>query len=201
MNQVIKKLGLSQEKAQELIDKYLKDPIAKLHCQESEAIMRDLAVRLGEDKEIWGIVGLLHDIDWDLTKNDLGQHCIKAKELLENEGATDFLIETVVSHGYSWEGATSQELIGKKRTTKIQHALVAAETLTGLIVASALVRPDKKISNVSPVSLLKKFKNKNFAARCNRELIKECEELGISLEEFLELGLKSLQNIAVKLGL
>ena len=201
MNQTIEKLGVSYEKANELLDKYIQDQIVKFHCIESEAIMRNLATRLGEDEEIWGIVGLLHDIDWDLTKNDLGQHCVKAIEILKNEGATDFLIETVVSHGYGWEGATSPELIGKKRTTKIQHALVSAETLTGLIVASALVQPDKKLANVSLHSLQKKFKDKGFAARCNRELIKECEELEITLDEFLEIGLKSLQGISDKLGL
>lgn len=201
MNQIIEKLGINLESARELLDKNLEDPIAKLHCIESEAIMRDLAVRLGEDKEIWGIAGLLHDIDWDLTKNDLSQHCVKAKEILKNAGATDFLIEIIVSHGYGWDGATAPELVGKKRTTKIQHALVAAETLTGLIVASALVQPDKKLSSVTLNSLLKKFKDKSFAAKCNRELIKECEKAGISLNEFMELGLKSLQNISDKLGL
>jgi uncharacterized protein len=201
MGKTIEQLGFSLEQANVLLDKYIKDPITKLHCIESEAIMRSLAEHLGEDEEIWGIVGLLHDIDWELTKNDPTEHCVKAVEILKSEGATDFLIETIISHSYGWSGATVLALINGKRTTKIQHALVAAETLTGLIVASALIQPDKKLASVSLDSLKKKFKNLKFAAKCNRELIKECEEIGISLDEFLEIGLKSLQGISGKLGL
>jgi putative nucleotidyltransferase with HDIG domain len=163
--------------------------------------MRSLAKRLGEDEEIWGIVGLLHDIDWESTKNDVTQHCVKAIEILKNEGATDFLINTIISHGYGWEGATAPELINKQRTIKIEHALVSAETLTGLIIASALIQPDKKLASVNLNSLKKKFKNEKFAAKCNRKLIKECEQIGIGLDEFLEIGLRSLREISDKLGL
>jgi len=201
MNKTSEQLGIDYSRAQTILDKYVKDPIVKMHCIESEAIMRDLAKNFGENEEVWGIVGLLHDIDWDLTKNDTGQHCVKAKEILKSEGATDFLIETIVSHGWGWKGATSSDLIGKQRTTKLQHALVSSETLTGLIVASALVQPDKKLSSVSQYSLMKKFKDKGFATRCDRELIRECEKAGIELEEFIELGLKSLKCISEKLGL
>lgn len=201
MSQTIEQLGISLEQAIELLNKHIEDPVTKLHCLESEAIMRSLARRLGEDEEIWGIVGLLHDIDWELTKNNPIEHCVKAIEILKNEGATDFLIETIISHGYGWVGATEPRLINGKRTSKIEHALVSAETLTGLVVASALIQPDKKLASVSLDSLKKKFKNNKFAAKCNRELIKECEEIGIGLDEFLEIGLKSLQGISDKLGL
>jgi len=201
MSQTIEQLGVSFEQANILLDKYIKDPVIKLHCIESEAIMKSLAKRLGEDEEIWGIVGLLHDIDWELTKNDPTGHCVKAVEILKSEGATEFLIETIISHGFGWTGATDPKLINGKRATKIQHALVSAETLTGLIFASALIQPDKKLSSVSLDSLKKKFKNEKFAAKCNRELIKECEEIGINLDEFLEIGLRSLQGISNKLGL
>ncbi len=192
-------LGLTKQQADELLEKNITDPVTKLHCIESEAIMQALAKKFGEDEEKWGIIGLLHDIDWDLTKNNSVEHCIKSQEILREAGATDFLIETIISHGYGMEAIPA--LLDKQRSTKLQYSLVAAETLTGLIIASALMQPDKKLASVKLSSLKKKFKNKGFAARCNRELIAECEKAGVPLDEFLELGLGALQGINDKLGM
>jgi uncharacterized protein len=192
-------LGITKEQADKLLDEYVKDPVIKLHCIESEAIMKSLAKKFSEDEEAWGIIGLLHDIDWDLTKNDYQNHCIKCQEILRQAGASDFLIETVVSHGYGMEEIPA--LKDKERTTKLQYCLVAAETLTGLIIATALIQPEKKLANVQLKSLKKKFKNKSFAAKCNRETISECEKAGVPLDEFLEIGLTALQGISDKLGL
>jgi len=193
-------LGINYEQAQELVEKYVIDPVTKLHSRESEVFMRALAKHFGENEEQWGIVGLLHDIDWDLTKkDDMQKHCIKSQEILREAGASDFLIETIVSHG--WDNEYIPALQDKKRSTKIQYCLAAAETLTGLIFASALMQPDKKLANVSSRSLKKKFKNKGFAAKCNREIIMECEKAGIPLDDFLQIGLSSMQNIAGELGL
>lgn len=201
-------LGINKEQAEKLLDEYVKDPITRLHMIESEAIMRALVERFYEGEtpavaqamaDKWGIIGLLHDIDWDLTKADTKEHCVRAENILREAGATDFLIETIQSHGYGMVEIPA--FTDKQRTTQIQYSLVAAETLTGLIVASALMQPDKKLSSVSIESLKKKFKTKKFAARCNRDLIAECEKAGISLDEFLALGLKALQNISGKLGL
>jgi uncharacterized protein len=192
-------LGLLKPQADALIEKYITDPITKLHCLESEAIMQGLARRFGEDEEAWGIIGLLHDIDWDLTKKDTTQHCLKCIDILKDAGATDFLIETIVSHGYG-EGRSGAPQ-DKIRSTRLQHSLAAAETLTGLIIASALMQPDKKLSSVKLTSLKKKFKSKGFAAGCNRDIILECEKAGVSIDEFLGIGLESLQKISDKLGL
>lgn len=192
-------LGLNYQQAQELVGKYVTDPMTRMHLRESEVIMRALAERLGQDAEAWGIIGLLHDIDWDLTKADPREHCIKMCDIVREAGGSDFLIETIASHGYGLESIP--ELSGKQRTTTIQHCLVAAETLTGLIFASALMQPDKKLASVSIESLQKKFKNKGFAARCNRELIMECEQVGIPLNEFLQIGLTAMQEIAEELSL
>ena len=192
-------LGLTYQQAQDLIHTYIADPMTKLHLRESEVLMRAAAKRLGEDEEQWGIIGVLHDIDWDLTKNDPREHCIKMQEILREAGGSDFLIETIASHGYGLE--VIPQLFDRQRTTVIQHCLVAAETLTGLIIASALMQPDKKLASVSLESLKKKFKNKGFAARCNRDLIAECEQAGIPLDEFLQLGLTAMQGIAGELGM
>ena len=195
----MEKLGLAKEQADKLVEEYIKDPVTKLHLLESEAIMRAMAKHFGENEDEWGIIGLLHDIDWDLTKENQAEHCVKAVEVLRNAGASDFLIETIQSHGYANE--MIPELTNKKRETKIQNCLVAAETLTGIIVASALVQPDKKLASVKIKSLKKKFKDRSFAAKCDRELIRECEKAGISLEQFLEIGLTALQGISENLGL
>ncbi|MFZ2188925.1 MAG: HD domain-containing protein [Candidatus Moraniibacteriota bacterium] len=191
-------IGITKEKAEQLLDEYIKDPITKLHMLESEVIMRALAKRFGEDEESYGIIGFLHDIDWDLTKNNTSEHCVKCQEILREAGGSEFLIETIQSHGYGMDSIPAFR--GKERSTNLQYCLVAAETLTGLIIASTLMQPDKKLSSLTLQSLKKKFKNKGFAARCNRELIKECEKAGIPLDEFLEIGLVALQRISDKLG-
>jgi len=192
-------LNITIKEVDELVNKYISNPITKLHLLETETIMSALAKRFGEDEEKWGIIGLLHDIDWDLTKDNSTEHCIKCQEILKEAGASEFLIETVISHGYSND--MIPKLKDKKRTTTIQHCLVAAETLTGLVIASTLMTPDKKLSNLSLKSLKKRFKAKNFAAKCNRELISECEKVDIPLDEFLQIGLSSLQSISDEIGL
>jgi putative nucleotidyltransferase with HDIG domain len=192
-------LGLDRKKAGELLDKYVADRNTRAHLLETEAIMRGLAGHFGEDEEKWGIIGLLHDIDWDLTKDDLPNHTVKSVEILKEAGASDFLIETVVSHCYGSE--TCGEHRNKKRESRLEHCLAAAENLTGLIVASALMQPDKKLSSVKLSSLKKKFKTKGFAANCNREIMMECEQAGLTLDEFLEIGLRSMQDIADEIGL
>jgi uncharacterized protein len=193
------KLGITKKQADKLVKEYIQDPVTKLHLLESEAIMWAAAKHLGEKEDDWEIIGLLHDIDWDLTKENQSQHCVKAQEILKKVGGTDFLIETIQSHGYANE--MIPELAEKKRETKIEHCLVASETLTGIIVAAALVQPDKKLASVKLKSLKKKFKDKSFAAKCDRELIRECELAGIPLDQFLEIGLTALQGISDKLGM
>ncbi|MBU0569919.1 lysine--tRNA ligase, partial [Patescibacteria group bacterium] len=129
-------LGIDYQGAKKLLAEHIKDEITKLHCIESEAIMRGLAKHFGEDEETWGIIGLLHDIDWETTKDDTSKHCILSAEILKKAGATDFLIETIQSHGFGsgWREDVyygPEEFKEKERSGKIQHALVAAETLTG----------------------------------------------------------------------
>lgn len=192
-------LGINKQQAQQLVEQFITDKITKLHLVETEAIMRALARHFGENEEEWGIIGLLHDIDWDLTKNNTSEHCVRAVEILKQAGASEYLVENIISHAYGHPAIPAYS--DKTRQGRLQHGLVAVETLTGLIIASALVQPDKKLAGLTPESLMKKFKSKSFAARCDRALIGECEQAGISLEEFLNLGLKASQTIAGELGL
>jgi len=179
-----------------LVGKYVTDPITKMHLRESEVIIRALEKHFGEDEEKWGIVGLLHDIDWDLTKNETEKHCVTAVKILKDAGASDYLIETIISHCYGFG-----EYQAKIRETRIQYALTAAETLTGLIIANTLVQPDRKLKSVKTESLMRRFKDKSFAAKCSRERIREGEKTGLTLEQFFTIGLKALQEIDQELGL
>jgi putative nucleotidyltransferase with HDIG domain len=192
-------LGITNEQAKQLVDKYITDDITHMHLLESEAIMRALAKHFNEDEEQWGIIGLLHDIDWDITKNDEKEHGNKMPKILRESGGTDYLIETIESHIYGH--SLNERFKSKQRQGKLQHSLAAAETVTGLIVAAALVQPDKKLSSVKLSSLKKKFKQKAFAAGCNREIIRECEKIGLTLDEFLQISLNAMQSIAKDIGL
>lgn len=195
----MEELGINYKEAQDLVGKYISDPITKLHLRKTEVFMRAIANKFNEDEEKWGIIGFLHDIDWDLTKNNPSEHCIMMQKILKEAGGSDFLVETIISHGYSND--LILKLKEKKRSSKIEYCLAAAETLTGLIIAFVLVRPDKKLKSVSLKSLKKKFKSKSFAVKCNRDIILECEKAGISLDEFLQVGLSALQSISDELGL
>ena len=186
-------LPISRDKAIELLKKY--NPETEKtdwnHFLESEAIMREVAKKLGENEEYWAMLGLLHDIDWGITKQNTVEHLTKAPEILRDAGFDDEFINNIVSHGCGFECAGLKD---KKRTKKEEFALAASETLTGLIHAYALMR-GKKISDMEVSGLKKKFKDKAFAAGCDRGIIKECENLGISLEEFLGLSIDAIKKI------
>ncbi|HLD39138.1 MAG TPA: HDIG domain-containing protein [archaeon] len=168
------------------------------HYLETEAIMEALAERFGENAEYWGMIGLLHDVDWALTKNDLKEHCIKAAEILKHNGFDEKFIQIVQSHGYGYDEIPS--LKDKQRTEKIEHALVAAETLTGIIYAYALIR-GRKISDMNATGLKRRFKEKSFAQNCNRELIREIEKTALTLDEFFELSINAFKKIKEEIGL
>ncbi len=162
------------------------------HCFASEAVLRAMARRLGRNEEEWGIAGLLHDIDVEITQADPFTHGPYAEKML-NGKITPEMLNAIVMHN---EVAT-----GKERTTEFQHALAAGETITGLITATTLVYPDKKIASVKAKSVTKRMNQKAFAASVKRENIMECEKIGIPLDEFAEIAVKAMQEIHEILGL
>lgn len=190
-------LPLTREQAWELVKKYNSHGQDLIHYLESEAIMRELAKKLGEDEEYWGMLGLVHDIDWGLTKEDISTHLTKAPEILKEAGFDQEFIDVIISHGYGFDVAGLKD---KKRTEKIQHALAASETMTGLIHTYALMR-GKRISDMQAKGLKKKFKDKTFAAKVSRDVIREAENLGLTLEEFFEVGIEGIKKIANDVGL
>jgi len=193
-----KKLPINREQAIELLKKYPQEESDMNHYLESETIMRALAEKFEEDGEYWGMLGLLHDVDWALTKNEVAEHCIKVEGILKNAGFDEEFIQIIQSHGYGHE--VIPKFKDKQRTEKIEYALAASETLTGIIYAYALMR-GKKISDMEVKGLKKKFKDKAFAANCDREIIKEIEKTGLTLDEFLELSINAIKKIKDEIGL
>lgn len=188
-------LPINRPEALELVKKYNKEQSDINHYLESEAIMRALASHLKSNVEYWGMLGLLHDIDWGITKNNSKEHLTKAPQILKDAGFNQDFINTIVSHGYGFDCAGLKE---NKRSQDIEHALAASETITGLIHAYALMRP---ISQMEASGLKKKFKDKKFAAAVSRDIIKEIENLGISLDEFFSLSINAIKGIANEVGL
>lgn len=180
------------EEAVQLLNEHIESENMKKHCLASEAVMRALAHRLGRDEDEWGLAGLLHDIDVEITNADPYTHGPYAARLLKGK-VTDDALDAIVMHN---EMAT-----GRERTTEFQHALAAGETVTGLITATALVYPDKKVSSVKVKSVTKRMKEKAFAASVRREVILECEKIGLPLDEFAGLALSAMQGISDDIGL
>ena len=162
------------------------------HMLATEAIMRSLARRLGEDEEEWGLTGLLHDIDVELTAGDMSTHSKLGADLARELGASEAMAHAILCHN---------EAHGFPMETKLDKALFCVDPLTGLITAAALVRPDKKLAGVEANSVKKRFKEKGFAAGANREHIAKCSEIELELDEFIELGLEAMKGIAPQLGL
>jgi putative nucleotidyltransferase with HDIG domain len=162
------------------------------HCLASEAVLRALAGKLGRDTDEWGLAGLLHDIDVEITNAEPLKHGPHAAGMLAGMLSPE-AVDAIVMHN---EMAT-----GKERTTEFQHALAAGETITGLIMATALVYPDKKLASVKTKSITKRMKEKAFAASVKRENILECELIGIPVQEFAEMALVAMQEISDELGL
>ncbi len=183
---------MTREEALDSIKANVENENSIKHMLATEAIMRALAKRLGEDEEEWGLTGLLHDIDMELTQGDMHTHSKLGADLVAELGANEAVVHAILCHN---------EAHGIPRETKLDEALFCIDPLTGLITAAALVRPDKKLAGLEAKSVIKKFKQKGFAAGVNRQQISLCSEIGIEFDQFIELGLMSMQAIAVDLSL
>ena len=185
--------GITRDEALQLMKAYLKTDTLQKHSLATEIIMRKIAQRKGEHEDLWGIAGLLHDLDFEETKDDMPQHTLKTEAILEEKGVSKEIIEAIKGH--------NAENLGYQREKLIDHALTCAECITGMVIATALVYPDKKLASVKPQSILKRMKQKEFARNVNREYIRECEKIGIPLEDFTELSLNAMREISDELGL
>lgn len=184
---------MTRQQALDLVHEHIKNENMIKHCLASEAVLRALAQRLGQDPDRWGLAGLLHDLDVESTHADLNVHGTESARLLEEAGVDPEIVTAVKRH--------NELAHHEKRETMLDHALAAGETVTGLIIATTLVYPDKKLASVKPKSVTKRMKEKAFARSVNRDIIRECEIIGIPLPEFVELSLNAMRSISDDLGL
>ncbi len=181
---------MDRQEASDLIRSKVKNPRLIKHMLATEAVMRALANHLGEDEELWGLAGLLHDVDYDQTAKDPSRHGLMGTEWLEKLGIDNRILQAIRSH---------PGLIPPQ--SRMDWALYAVDPLTGLIVASALMHPTRSLQGMTPDFVLKRFKEKRFAAGANREQIQQCEKIGLSLTEFINIALEAMKGIANEIGL
>ena len=161
------------------------------HMLAVEAVMRALARRFGEDEEAWGLAGLLHDIDVELTRDDMQTHSRLGADMVRELSVGEAIVQAVLRHN---------EAHGLPPETKMDKALFCADPLTGLVTATALVHPER-LGGLEARSVLKRYKAKAFAAGVNREQMAKCDQLGLSLEEFVQLGIEAMRGVRDELGL
>jgi uncharacterized protein len=186
-------MEFNRETALVLLHQHVKNEKMIFHCLASEAVMRGLARKLGRDEEKWGLAGLLHDLDVEITNADAAIHGTQTEVLLKDYPVDEDILDAIRMH--------NEYSSGKERSTEFQYALAAGETITGLIFATTYVYPDKKLASVKPKSVVKRMKEKMFAASVKRENILECEKIGIPIDEFAALAIASMLPAAEAMGL
>ncbi len=184
---------MTRDEAVALLAQYVKNENMIRHSLAAEAVLRALAKRLGRDEDQWGLAGLLHDIDIERVGGDLAVHGLEGERILSENNCDPEMIEAVRMHNEAAAGAV--------RSKEFHFALAAGETVTGLITATALVYPDRKLASVKVKSVTKRMKEKAFAASVNRDTVLECEKIGLPLDEFAAIALAAMQGISGRLGL
>ncbi|MBU1249127.1 MAG: HDIG domain-containing protein [Proteobacteria bacterium] len=181
---------ITRDEAFALLQEKVQEPQQISHAIEAEAVMRGLAAKLGRDVELWGITGLLHDLDYATTKDDMTRHGLDSAEVLQGKLPQE-AVEAIKRHN---------EMNGNQPKAELDFALRCGETVTGLIHTNALVRPTR-MEGMNPKSLKKKMKDKAFAAAVNRDTIRECEKIGLDLGEFFQLSIDAITSVADQVGL
>ena len=180
-----------REDALNLLKEYNKNPALVQHGLQVEACMQHFAKEIGEDAETWGIVGLLHDLDYEMYPQE---HCHKAAEIMEQKGYSQEIIRAMMSHAYGICTDVEPE-------TLMEKTLYAVDELSGLVNACVLVRPSKSIMDLSVKSVKKKFKSKSFAAGVDREVVKKgAEMLGLELDELIAKVIEAMKERAEEIG-
>lgn len=187
---------LTREQANELLHKYVKGENYITHSYAVEAIMRGLAKRLApDDVEYWGICGLLHDLDEETApwRDDFSTHGPTSAKILREEGFGDPVMENAIM--------AHNPICGKQPATTLEYALIAADPMSGFVKAVAQIYPDKKVASVKHKSVNKRFKESRFAAGANRQYMSLIEKTGITWDEFIDIALDSMKEIADQIGL
>lgn len=181
---------MTREEAYNLVKQHMQTKNLIKHVIAVEAIMRGLACKFEQDEHKWALSGLLHDLDYDQTKDDPENHTLLTAKILAENDISDEIIHAIKCHNCKAE-----------KISLMDRALYAADPMSGFIVAAALMHPDKKLASLDVEFINRRFGEKRFAAGANREQMASCEHLGLSLEEFIQLSLQSMQEIHKDLGL
>ena len=181
---------MTRDEALELLKQHLKNKNLQKHCLSVEACMRALAARLGHDPEPWGLAGILHDLDYEVTEKSPELHTTEAVKILRAKGVAEPVVHAVEAHA----GKVPCE-------SPMDWAIYSVDPLTGLIIAATLMHPEKKLRAIDVEFVKRRYKEKSFAKGARREEIEQCRNLGLELDDFLSLCLAAMQGIAADLGL
>lgn len=183
---------MNRDEALTLLKQHLENANLVKHSLAVEAVMRGLARHFEQDEEKWALAGLLHDIDYDRTKDSPEEHSIIGAGILQDNGLPEDVVYAVKVHNH---------VHGLPRVSLMDKALYCTDPVTGLVTAGALIKKEKSLSAIDVPFLAKRFGEKSFARGANRETIMACSEIGLSLDEFLDLSLQAMQEISGELGL
>jgi putative nucleotidyltransferase with HDIG domain len=181
---------VTRDEALQLVKEHVKTKNLIKHMLAAEAILGRLAQEFDQDEDAWRLAGLVHDVDYEHTQHNPEEHAVKGAEILRESGCPEEVVHAVLAHA---EKAPRESLLDK--------ALYATDPLTGLIVAAALVHPDRKLASIDAQFVLNRYGEKSFARGANRETIAACQDLGLDLAQFIALGLEAMQGISKELGL
>jgi putative nucleotidyltransferase with HDIG domain len=181
---------MTREEALTLVTTHLKNKNLVKHCLAVEACMRAVAVRLGQDPEPWALAGLVHDLDYELTEKSPEKHTSETVKILNERGLDPAIVHAVQAHAAKVPCETAMD-----------WAIFSIDPLTGLIIAAALMHPDKKLKSIDLEFVKRRYKEKSFARGARREEIEECRNLGLNLEEFIAIAIGAMQGISAELGL
>jgi putative nucleotidyltransferase with HDIG domain len=181
---------MEREKALEIVQKYLKNKNLVKHSLAVEACMRALAARLDQDVEKWGLAGILHDLDYEITEKSPELHTTETVKILQELGVDADIIQAIKAHAAQ-----------VPCQSEMDWAIFSADPLTGLIIAATLMHPSKKLGEVDAGFVQRRYKEKSFARGANREDIEQCKNIGLELEEFISICLGAMQGIDKDLGL
>ena len=181
---------MNRELALALMKTHVKNSNLQKHILAVEAVMRHLARRLGADEELWGLVGLLHDLDYEYTMKDPEHHALKTVDMLKEYDLSQEITNAILAHNNK-----------APIVSNLEKALYCTDPVTGMIVSCALIHPDKNLSPIDPAFVIRRMGEKRFAASVNRDAIRSCETLSLSLDEFIQISLDAMRGIRAELGL
>ena len=183
---------MTREDALQLVKERVKNDNLVKHMLAVEAVMKALAQKLSQNQDDWALAGLLHDADYEETKDQMARQGVVIAGELRQKGMSDEICHAIMAHN---------EATGTQRESMMDKAIYATDPLTGLIIASTLVLPSKKLSDLTTANVLNRFKEKSFAKGARRDAIELCQQINLTLEEFVDIGLKAMQEISDDLGL